>query len=791
MFEAFGREEAHAEYGSVTIMDTKIDNTDEIDRTVSIEFPDDLPQTDNRRITAVVTEKLRKTPSCASFICGIFGGKTVNVGELLSDTELELADDFEVSKGVYDDNFVDFHENFELKNLIADGGQGSVNNAIDRKLVREVAIKTLHKSLRDRNKCRNAFIAEARITGQLDHPAIVPVHGIYGDAENNLYLAMKLIRGNTLKNYLDKTLKCYRKMMRFQIARNEHRMLPQRLDIFLRVCEAIAYAHHKKVIHRDLKPENIMLGSFNETYVMDWGIAEHQTWKAPHGREKFSGTIQYAAPEIVNHQPYDSRSDIYSLGLILFELTYLKPAYNAKMFPEAMELARNCRVGSYSHRFHYRVDRDLVLIVRKALAPRPAERYQNVKALMADIRSYLRFDEISAHPDTVFGKIARSLRRKSRFLMFCWIFLLLAMTCASTYYFYSEMHRRDAARNEEAILAETYSQGVHTATRFDYRVHALESLLTTIAWETALLLESTVPVGSTTGEKLYSNLDTIPGDYADSPTYGRKIGLDTFAYYEAQGGEVSEIDDWLRKLRPLNRGLFQVVSQSLANVAPIPTGEQEQKEMIRELVKPPLSFVYAGFVNGLIVGYPYSADLRKDYDPRKYSWYRLALDSPNGQPVWSEPYIDDKFSPEGGKQELVVTVSQVIRGGDGKIFGVAGADVPLERLFELMRRGMSVSKGTRTQYLMDEEGRIIMGGGIVNKPEITPQGVKFKKIKDKELLKTMWNRRNGQIFRKGKGVDQVFFFQKIETFRWLYVEKIDFSKNTQSQAVNTKIAGNL
>lgn len=267
-------------------------------------------------------------------------------------------------------------------------------------------------------------------------------------------------------------------------------MLQQRLEIFLRVCEAVAYAHHRKVIHRDLKPENIMIGSFSETYVMDWGIAEHQSWKdAGSASGKFSGTVQYAAPEIINNQAYDSRSDIYSLGLILFEMVYLEAGLSVRLDAGG---GRNGAKGA--HRvlrspFPRRVDRDLTMIVRKALAPLPAERYQNVKSLMKDLRSYLRCDEVSANPDGIRGRLFRSFRRNYRPLLLIWGMLLLGCMCLVSLFLYREMEKEAVRRQTEAAFSEIYSKGVHAATQFDFRLHSLENLLNTLSWETSLLLE--------------------------------------------------------------------------------------------------------------------------------------------------------------------------------------------------------------------------------------------------------------------------------------------------------------
>ena len=306
----------------------------------------------------------------------------------------------------------DLGADFQVTRHIDHGGFGNVDHAIDLRLQRDVAIKTIHADKADRNSQRSAFLTEARLMAYLDHPSILPVYDLYADHNNSLNLVMKLIRGSNLKALLKKTITAYRTASREEIRLSERRLLPERLEVFIKVCNAIAYAHHKGVLHRDLKPENIMVGNFGEVYVMDWGIAEHQSIETlAHFSGRVAGTLKYIAPELIAHRPYDSRSDIYSLGMILFEIVFLKPAYPSGSDADIRKSVLEHNIQSYSHAFGIHVERALKLIIDKAIRPSPAARYQNVRNFADDIGHFLRIEPVAAEPNPFIGMLNR-IRRK-------------------------------------------------------------------------------------------------------------------------------------------------------------------------------------------------------------------------------------------------------------------------------------------------------------------------------------------------------------------------------------------
>ena len=192
------------------------------------------------------------------------------------------------------------------------GGIGRIHPATDRNLLRHVALKRIDKKLAAVPMYREGFIAEAQMTGQLEHPNIVPVHELSVGEGGVPYFTMKLVQGIGLDKWLRDP---------FRLPGTTER-LEEGLEIFLKVCDAVAYAHHRGVIHRDLKPENIMVAGFGQVYLMDWGLARlTKTRPASGARSQMEargavGTPDYMAPEQARGNPaeMDERSDIFGLG---------------------------------------------------------------------------------------------------------------------------------------------------------------------------------------------------------------------------------------------------------------------------------------------------------------------------------------------------------------------------------------------------------------------------------------------------------------------------------------------
>ena len=315
---------------------------------------------------------------------------------------------------------------YERGREIGRGGMGKILEVVDQPLRRSVALKVLIRPGDGEN--RNRFIREARITGALEHPSIVPVHELNVDRKGELFYTMKRVRGVTLLEILQGLARRDPYTLRIY-------PLSALLTIFQKVCDAVAFAHSQPepVIHRDLKPENIMVGDYGEVLVMDWGAAKvlhSQAAKHRDGTDSANsmdhsescessaeifvtqagsvmGTPGYMAPEQARGQTAstDERTDIYALGGILYALlTWEAPIRLTGEQAEAFE-QKSQNGERVTHVFHQHVapllsDRSarqrlghpmpdsLVAVVLKAMSFRPEDRFQSVKELQADVAAY-------------------------------------------------------------------------------------------------------------------------------------------------------------------------------------------------------------------------------------------------------------------------------------------------------------------------------------------------------------------------------------------------------------------
>ncbi len=273
---------------------------------------------------------------------------------------------------------------------IGRGGMGRIHPATDRNLLRHVALKRLDRDLAKVPMYKDGFIAEAQMTGQLEHPNIVPVHELAVSDEGVPYFTMKLVQGMNFDDWLRAPERPPGSTAR----------LEDGLEIFLKVCDAVAYAHHRGVIHRDLKPENVMVADFGQTYLMDWGLSRLSRTKPASGaRSQMEapgpvGTPTHMAPEQAGGNPHemDERSDVFGLGAILYEIVSGKMPYGeARDVDSVLERAREGQVVPIDVAcMGIGVSKRIRSIVDKAVAPNPADRYQSVVELQADVRHFLR-----------------------------------------------------------------------------------------------------------------------------------------------------------------------------------------------------------------------------------------------------------------------------------------------------------------------------------------------------------------------------------------------------------------
>jgi serine/threonine-protein kinase len=291
-------------------------------------------------------------------------------------------------------------ERYRQIEVIGSGASGVVIRALDKDILRDVAIKIVDPSLATEGSAIGRFTEEARITGQLEHPSIVPIYELGVDDRGRRFLCMKLIEGETLEATLH----------RLGAARLTPVHLSKLLQVVVKVCDAVSFAHSRGVLHRDLKPTNIMVSDFGQVYVLDWGIARlrpgsHQVGRpvrvsAESGEESeldppglLVGTACYMAPEQLQgkHDVLDERTDVFALGSTLYQILTGQPpltpdivrAFWMRREPPPIPLPEALAPPAA-------VPHELSRITMRALSYEPGARYASVAELKDDIEAFQR-----------------------------------------------------------------------------------------------------------------------------------------------------------------------------------------------------------------------------------------------------------------------------------------------------------------------------------------------------------------------------------------------------------------
>lgn len=275
---------------------------------------------------------------------------------------------------------------YKILSSIGRGGMGEVFLAYDSTCGRRLALKKIRDDLSESNQVEGRFLREALITSQLTHPAIIPIYAIHSEPKNNFY-TMPYVEGKTLKQILRQARADEKKGLPSRVETS----IPALVRVFITICQAIAYAHDKHVLHRDLKPENIIIGKYGEVLILDWGLAK--MWDKSGEEEKkgkIVGTLAYMPPERALGVPASPQSDIYALGVILYQILTLKmPFYRESLKTFKKNVAKE-KVSEPSEVAPWReVPRILSQIVMRCLDPSLEKRYDSVLPLISDLNSYL------------------------------------------------------------------------------------------------------------------------------------------------------------------------------------------------------------------------------------------------------------------------------------------------------------------------------------------------------------------------------------------------------------------
>ncbi len=378
---------------------------------------------------------------------------------------------------------------YEVLHKLGHGGRGEVYWVSDPELNRPLAVKVLRPELRGQANAVQRFLEEAQVTGQLQHPGIVPVHAAGTLPDGRPYFAMKLVQGRTLAAHLAER------------PAPAHE-LPHFLGVFGQVCQAVAYAHSRGVVHRDLKPSNVMVGAFGEVQVMDWGLAKVLSAEGARGDPKGAtpdggeavrtvrtegsglssadgmvvGTVAYMAPEQARGEveQLDPRADVFGLGAILCEVLTGQPPYAGA---SPWRLYRMAAAGELAEAFARLdgcgADGELIALAKECLAPERTHRPGDagvvavrLAAYLAEVQERLREAELrraAAEARRAEAEIRAAAERRARRLtagLAAAVLAALLLAGGGGLWF---QHVRAERRTEAARQAEALRQEISTA----------------------------------------------------------------------------------------------------------------------------------------------------------------------------------------------------------------------------------------------------------------------------------------------------------------------------------------
>jgi serine/threonine protein kinase len=677
----------------------------------------------------------------------------------------------------------------DISEVIGVGGMGIVYRARQAELERPIAFKRLIDAPTEEMRAR--FVREARLTAQLDHPNIVPVHLLDpgSDGEPSGY-AMKLVEGKTLSTLIREARE---RVERGDKLGDEH-SLDTRLEHFLKVCDAIAFAHDRGVIHRDLKPANVMIGSFGAVYVMDWGIARpigragaaddvprvaHAAASSGGAGEltrygALIGSPQYMSPEQAQgkNDELDGRSDQYALGLLLHELVSLIPAVNAPSELAAVEAATRGEKTPL-HALDTkpgRAPKELRAIVAKATALSPDARYPSVRELADDVRRFLHGDAVHALPEGPLGRLLRFMSRHRRTTLLAFVGVIFAASLALSITRYRQAARELAVRERGAELTAFYSEVARQGHRIDTQLLQLEEALEGLSTAAEWALTNPEPADPA---PIYFDTDFAdparrPADFTDATKYRWPISVDHMVVGVAPTTDRTELLSQIRRVLPLAEHMRQmIVRAAVGERAEVSPAEARRILLERES---PIDYAYIDLPSGVHIMWPGMAALPPGYDVRTAGFYQIS-DHQRGK-RWGAPYIDSTTDEKG--DDLVLPCTEGLWSPSGEFLGVAGVEITVTKMVETSM--VLPSRTTLRTSLLDEQGRKIIDSNDAGKRLASSGKDEALEFQDFDLPAVSAAIRNGEeglreLTRNGRRI--LVAFVRLDALGWYYVVETD------------------
>ncbi len=671
-----------------------------------------------------------------------------------------------------------------IQEEIGRGGMGTVYRAEQLDLGRSVAFKLLLDG--QSNVFRERFMREARITAQLDHPNIVPVHGLEVSPDGrSVGYAMKLVEGKTLRELLRETIALYDEKRAIDQAHS----LTTRLEHFLKICDALAFAHDRGVLHRDLKPANFMIGQFNEVYVMDWGVA-----RPIGGADDFAdvgpvrmaaepdltqegeivGSMAYMSPEQADgrNSELDARADQYALGLILYEIVSLRRAIGGATTEEAWhEAATGQKAPLIHYAKHERIASELAAIVEKATAFAPEARYRSVADLAADVRRHLRSEAVLAQPDNLLQRVLRGMSRHRRatLIAVAGVLALAAVTVSWALYrkAASELESRVQGERETALSIDVAAQARRLDSQFQKMEEGLEGLRVAAEWA----LTGPEPPPSDVAlyfDKDFADPKRRPPDFTEKTSYRWPvsiehpvIGLAPTASREAELPAIRR----LALLREHMRAMF--VTAARDDRATL--SEAEQRDLLLNR-RGPIDYAHISLPSGAFYMLPGMDSLPPDYDVRTADFYKIS-DHQRGK-RWGRPYVDSTTDDKG--DDLVLPCTQGLWSPDGRFLGVAGVEITVTKLVET---GLVLpERPTLRTSLVDGDGKKVIDSSDAGKRfqgSGKDEGLELEDFDVPVVVTAVREGSSGARRLQRDGKDVLVLFVRLDVLGWYYVVEVD------------------
>jgi len=625
------------------------------------------------------------------------------------------------------------------------GAMGEVWLMRDIYLRRKVASKQLLPQLNS-PEVQAQFLSEAQITARLEHPGVVPVYTLEIDSEGRLSYAMKVVQGNTLKEEIGE-------LKDAQLA-NPNRKTWQRelfrlLEIFLKVCDALDYAHSKGIIHRDLKPANIMIGPFREVYIVDWGIA--QVWNRP-GIENeepskvIAGTPRYLSPEQARCRHLKPASDQFTMGLILQEILTLAPAFKASSMPEMLKkILTGDRAPCDQALELHPIPTDLQAIVSKATALKADQRYASVADLATDLRRYLQDVETTVKPDNLQRRALRWIRRNPQRALLGSMLVLVACILAVAGSLYIWQQTQVQTQRRKAVLEDLQRKLTMTGQQLDIYLSSFEAQLEYLTGAAAESFQR--------GEDLPGEMFT-PQSLPQTSVQATKAEIAAggpFDWYQPVWFKPSPAHSRLRSMLPIFQRVFAVSADPQGNSLDWLQSQAHAS---------PLGWASIAFHQGPQLIYPGSpqaetvaARLNRDFTAQQIT----AAQPPTREtrPIWLGP--EHLGSTHLGTTPYFIVQAPIFN-DQSQALGLGSLCLRQPSLEKELKKA-PLNEGLLSLLVSDAQGKILFSRDQSQK-ETWPEA----------LLKDLKSGKSG-IYESAEGL---YVYQSLSTANWRLIARIDF-----------------